>query len=102
MAKNFTELFKPKSIACVAVYESFESRAVAKSGLLNMPKRKERVVGGHAVMAAGYNDRENRFPIRNSWGSDWARKGYFTMPFAYLGDRNLSDDFWTIRASEEG
>jgi C1A family cysteine protease len=53
-------------------------------------------------MAAGYNDREKRFLIRNSWGSDWGRKGYFTMPFAYLADRNLSDDFWTIRASEEG
>jgi len=63
---------------------------------------KEKVVGGHAVMAAGYNDREKRFLIRNSWGSDWGRKGYFTMPFAYLADRNLSDDFWTIRASEEG
>jgi len=84
------------------VYESFEPKAVAKSGVLNMPKRKERVVGGHAVMAAGYNDREKRFLIRNSWGSDWGRKGDFTMPFAYLADRNLSDDFWTIRASEEG
>jgi C1A family cysteine protease len=84
------------------VYESFESRAVAKSCVLNMPKRKERVVGGHAVMAAGYNDREKRFLIRNSWGSGWGRKGDFTMPFAYLADRNLSDDFWTIRASEEG
>jgi hypothetical protein len=57
---------------------------------------------GHAVMAAGYKDREKRFLIRNSWGSDWGRKGYFTMPFAYLADRTLSDDFWTIRASEEG
>jgi C1A family cysteine protease len=84
------------------VCESFESRAVAKSGVLNMPKRKERVVGGHAVMVAGYNDREKRFLIRNSWGSDWGRKGCFTMPFAYLADRNLSDDFWIIRASEEG
>ena len=28
-------------------------------------------------------------------------KGYFTMPYAYLGDRNLSDDLWTIRRQEE-
>jgi C1A family cysteine protease len=64
--------------------------------------KRESRWGSHAVMAAGYNDREKRFLIRNSWGSDWGRKGYFTMPFAYLADRNLSDDFWTIRASEEG
>jgi len=28
-------------------------------------------------------------------------KGYFTLPYDYLGDRNLSDDFWTIRRQEE-
>jgi hypothetical protein len=37
----------------------------------------------------------------NSWGADRGKKGYFTIPYAYLADRNLSDDFWTIRASEE-
>jgi hypothetical protein len=24
-------------------------------------------------------------------------QGYFTMPYAYLTERNLSSDFWTIR-----
>ncbi len=80
------------------VYNSFESAAVARSGLLNMPAKNERVVGGHAVMAAGYDDRQKRFIVRNSWGADWGQDGYFTMPYQYLGSRNLSDDFWTIRA----
>jgi C1A family cysteine protease len=84
------------------VYSSFESATVARSGILNMPTKNERVVGGHAVMAAGYDDTQQRFIIRNSWGTDWGQKGYFTMPYVYLGSRNLSDDFWTIRAAEEG
>jgi C1A family cysteine protease len=85
------------------VYDAFESAAVARSGVLNMPGPKEKVVGGHAVMAVGYNDRARRFIIRNSWGSDWGQKGYFTMPYGYLSpDRNLADDFWTIRVAEEG
>ncbi|HEY2614336.1 MAG TPA: C1 family peptidase, partial [Chthoniobacterales bacterium] len=84
------------------VYASFESAAVAKSGALNMPKPKEKTVGGHAVAAVGYNDAQKRFLIRNSWNTDWGMKGYFTMPYAYLSNRNLSDDFWTIRSSEEG
>ncbi len=83
------------------VYESFESPAVAKSGKLNLPKRTEKVLGGHAVMAAGYNDAAKRFLVRNSWGTDWGQLGYFTMPYAYLDNRNLSDDFWTIRGLEE-
>ena len=27
-------------------------------------------------------------------------KGYFTMPYKYVADRNLSDDFWTVRRGE--
>jgi C1A family cysteine protease len=84
------------------VYSSFESAAVARSGVLNMPTRNERVVGGHAVVAVGYDDTQRRFIIRNSWGTDWGQKGYFTMPYEYLGSRNLSDDFWTIRATKAG
>jgi C1A family cysteine protease len=83
-----------------SVYESFESQAVAKLGVVNMPKPKERCLGGHAVMAVGYNDATKRFFIRNSWGTDWGKKGYFTIPYDYLSDRDLSDDFWTIRRGE--
>ena len=63
-----------------------------------MPTRGEQVVGGHAVMAVGYDDKQQRFIARNSWGADWGQKGYFTMPYKYLASRGLSDDFWTIRA----
>ena len=79
------------------VYESFESSSVAKSGMLNMPKKSEKVLGGHAVCAVGYDDVRKRFTVRNSWGTDWGLRGYFTMPYEYVADRNLSDDFWTIR-----
>jgi C1A family cysteine protease len=82
------------------VYESFESATVARTGTVNMPKKGEKVLGGHAVVAVGYNDKQKRFIVRNSWGTGWGKKGYFTMPYAYLDDRNLSDDFWTIRRGE--
>jgi C1A family cysteine protease len=79
------------------VYESFESQAVAESGNVPMPSPGEQVLGGHAVMAVGYDDSTTRFIVRNSWGAGWGLKGHFTMPYAYLTDSNLSDDFWTIR-----
>jgi len=80
-----------------SVYSSFESRAVAKSGHARMPARKEKLIGGHAVMAVGYEHAAERFIVRNSWGADWGLDGYFTMPYAYLLDGNLSDDFWTVK-----
>jgi C1A family cysteine protease len=79
------------------VYESFESDTVAKSGIVAMPAPDEIAAGGHAVMAVGYNDASQRFLVRNSWGSDWGVGGYFTIPYAYLSDADLADDFWVIR-----
>jgi C1A family cysteine protease len=82
------------------VYESFETQEVARTGLVNMPKPQEQILGGHAVLAVGYDDAPQRFIVRNSWGTNWGMKGYFTMPYKYLSNRNLSDDFWTIRRGE--
>ena len=84
-----------------SVYESFESDIVATTGVVPMPGPRENLLGGHAVMAVGYDDSTERFLVRNSWGNHWGMKGYFTMPYAYLADRNLSDDFWTIRRGEK-
>ncbi len=82
------------------VYESFESSQVARTGVVPMPGAAEKALGGHAVLAVGYDDAEQRFVVRNSWGTRWGQKGYFTMPYAYLMDDNLSDDFWTVRVTE--
>jgi len=79
------------------VYESFESEAVKTSGHAPMPKWNERPVGGHAVMAVGYDEGKQWFLVRNSWGAAWGMKGYFTMPYAYFIQPGLASDFWTIR-----
>jgi len=83
------------------VYESFESDQVAKTGVVPMPKAYEKVLGGHAVLAVGYDNAKKRVVVRNSWGTDWGMKGYFTMPYDYVADRGLADDLWTIRREEK-
>lgn len=79
------------------IYESFESNETAKTGIVNMPKPNEKCNGGHAVLAVGYDDKLKRFIVRNSWSDRWGMQGYFTMPYDYLLNENLSKDFWTIR-----
>ncbi len=83
-----------------SVYDAFESDVIAKTGVLTLPGPKEKLLGGHAVLAVGYDDSKQVFIVRNSWGSSWGIKGYFTMPYAYLTDSNLADDIWTIRLIE--
>jgi C1A family cysteine protease len=79
------------------VYNSFESEETAQTGILKMPGWNEGCVGGHAVCCVGYNDAEQMFIVRNSWGSSWGLQGYFKMPYQYMVNPNLASDFWTIR-----
>jgi hypothetical protein len=81
-----------------SVYEAFESANVAKTGIVPLPNRGEKVLGGHEVLLVGYlKDEPNYGLVRNSWGTDWGIKGYFLMPWAYLLDTHLASDFRTIR-----
>ncbi len=79
------------------VYSSFESDAVAKTGIMPMPLNSERVLGGHGIMGAGFDDSKNAFIIRNSWGTDWGDGGYFYMPYDYISSK-LASDFWCIKS----
>ena len=81
------------------VYDSFESDAVANTGMMPYPNtRTESQLGGHAVCIVGYDDNLNggRFICRNSWGTSWGDQGYFYMPYQVIQDTRMSNDFWTI------
>lgn len=78
------------------VYESFESYEVATTGIMPMPSPYEQVMGGHAVCAVGYDDSKQSFIVKNSWGSDWGINGYFYMPYDYISNPNLCNEFWVI------
>lgn len=79
------------------VYESFESDQVASTGHVPMPAPTEQQIGGHAVMAVGYDDANLWLVVRNSWGPGWGMSGYFTLPYAYVTQPSLAADFWTVR-----
>jgi C1A family cysteine protease len=84
-----------------SVYESFESREVADSGIVALPKQGEQLLGGHAVLAVGYDDSDQTFWVRNSWGIGWGRAGYCKMPYSYLTSRGLASDFWVLSTVEQ-
>ena len=83
-----------------AVYDSFMSPEVAKTGEVPLPPRGEQLIGGHAVLAVGYDDSKQAFIVRNSWGPKWGVKGYCFMPYGYLTDSQLARDFWAVYTVE--
>jgi C1A family cysteine protease len=80
-------------------YDSLMSDQTARTGDIPLPADDESVIGGHAVLAVGYDESRRVFLIRNSWGTGWGDGGYGTIPYAYLVDGQLSQDFWTIRTT---
>jgi C1A family cysteine protease len=86
-----------------AVYESFESVNVAKNGIVSMPKKNEKLLGGHAVAIVGYTtiNNEDYFIVRNSWGPDWGDNGYCYFPVKFICDSEYCDDFWVIKKTKD-
>lgn len=78
------------------VYESFESDEIKETGIMEMPKQGEMVIGGHAVLAVGFSDISQHFIVRNSWGSKWGDNGYFYMPYDFIKNPHWASDFWTL------
>jgi len=83
------------------VYSSFQCCWTALTGKMTMPGCCGDVaMGGHAVQACGYDDDRKVFIVRNSWGKTWGDKGHFYMPYDYILNPDLAQDFWCIRAVE--
>jgi C1A family cysteine protease len=78
------------------------------TGKIPYPTSGDRIAGGHAIVAAGYDDGmkiQNTTPgsavttgallIRNSWGPGWGISGYGWLPYEYVL-KGLAADWWSL------
>jgi C1A family cysteine protease len=66
------------------------------SAPLDPPSAGETILGGHALLAAGYDT--DFIWIVNSWGLDYGINGWLKMTDAYIAD-DCSADFWIIETA---
>ena len=69
-----------------------------RTGKLPMPEGTGTLMGGHAVLAVGYDDKSQTVTALNSLGKSWGDNGYFTMPYEFITNAEPAYDFWTIRS----
>ena len=92
------------------VYNSISQAAT--TGKIPFPIKADKIAGGHAVAAVGYDDNlkiKNTGPgaketkgalsIKNSWGTKWGDKGYGWLPYDYVL-RELAVDWWSLIKNE--
>ena len=93
------------------VYTSI-SQADGNAGKIPFPTAGEKIEGGHAIVAIGYDDKmkikntnpkgvetTGAFLIRNSWGAEWGDGGYGWLPYDYVKS-GLAEDWWSVIRSE--
>jgi C1A family cysteine protease len=78
----------------IKVYESIFDKDTESTGFIKMPRRGEKSIGGHCMLATDYDDATQLFSGPNSWGSDWGDNGFFHIPYKYLGSKTYNGDNW--------
>ncbi len=69
--------------------------------LIAYPAPTSRSRGGHANVAAGYDDNlmigndKGALLVRNSWGASWGDAGYGWLSYKYV-TQSLANDWWTM------
>jgi hypothetical protein len=72
------------------LYPSFFSKSTTETGWVTMPLPGEPVMGYHAMIIVGYDEKRKLFLVRNSWGTAWAAgndkgfKGHAWVPYEYV------------------
>lgn len=68
----------------VFAFMIFSNIEQTTNGVVPMPGPNDQPLGGHAILAVGYDNARRAFIFRNSWGPEWGDKGYGYLPYDYF------------------
>lgn len=84
-------------ICGIKIFENFNNKLTVKTGQVVIPiLDEEELIGGHSIVIVGFDDNKKNFIFINSWGKNWGINGVGFIPYDYISNLELADEFFVL------
>jgi hypothetical protein len=81
----------------IKLFESIYKDEVKNTGIINYSEEYDKILGGHCIILVGFDNNKKYYKFINSWGPTWGDKGFGYLPYEYIKNIRLSNEFYIIK-----
>jgi C1A family cysteine protease len=88
-------------ICGIKIFKNINDDEIKKTGIIKLyiddnDDNDDNLVGGHCIILVGFDDNTRYFKFINSWGNKWGENGFGYLPYEYISNKYLSDEFYIL------
>ena len=92
------KLLQDHPILCgIKLFDSVYSDEVKNTGIIKFSEEYDKILGGHCIILIGFDDDKKHYKFINSWGVSWGDNGFGYLPYDYIKNIKLSNEFYIIK-----
>ncbi len=94
-------------ICGIKIFKNINNDEIKKTGIIsinennnknnNEDNNEDNLLGGHCIILVGFDDNTRYFKFINSWGNKWGDNGFGYLPYEYITNKYLSDEFYILK-----
>jgi hypothetical protein len=81
----------------IKLFDSVYTDEVRNSGIIKYCEEYDKILGGHCIILIGFDDDKKYYKFINSWGPKWGDNGFGYLPYDYIKNIRLSNEFYIIK-----
>jgi len=81
----------------IKLFDNIYSDEAKNTGIINYSEEYDKILGGHCIILVGFDDDKKYYRFINSWGPTWGDKGFGYLPYEYIKNIRLSNEFYIIK-----
>ena len=81
----------------IKLFDNIYSDEAKNTGIINYSEEYDKILGGHCIILVGFDDDKKYYRFINSWGTTWGDKGFGYLPYEYIKNIRLSNEFYIIK-----